>query len=124
MTPWIIKKDAADPERAEFLVRVDWDWTVSADQGAWAKHFFSRRVTIAGPHGPTTSHKPCALVGIPSTENRSNQGSPAIVKRGRAYSHAAYRAPVPGDIAILPGGCCIDKHLGRQCSGRVRRVGP
>ena len=38
-----IKRDAADPERAEYLVRVDWEWTVPAGQGVWAKRFFSRR---------------------------------------------------------------------------------
>jgi hypothetical protein len=70
-----IKKDAADPERAEFLVRVDWEWTVPAGQGIWAKHFFSRRVTVVELRDPVTSRKLCTLAGIPFTENQSDRGS-------------------------------------------------
>lgn len=70
-----IKKDAADPERAEFLVRVEWEWTVPAGQGIWAKHFFSRRVTVAELRDPVTSRKLCAHAGIPFTENEPDQSS-------------------------------------------------
>ena len=63
-----IKKDATDPERAEFLVRVEWEWAVPAGQGIWAKHFFSRRVTVAKLRDPVTSRKLCAHAGEPYTE--------------------------------------------------------
>jgi hypothetical protein len=64
-----------DPERAEFLVRVEWEWTVPAGQGIWAKRFFSRRVTVAELRDPVTSRKLCAHVGIPFTENEPDQSS-------------------------------------------------
>ena len=70
-----IKKDAIDPERAEYLVRVEWEWTVPAGQGVWAKHFFSRRVTVAELRDPVTSRKLCAHAGIPFTQDQPDQGS-------------------------------------------------
>ena len=70
-----IKKDAAGPERAEALVLCDWEWTVPAGQGVWAKHFSSPQVMVAELRDPVTSHKLCALAGIPFTENQPNQGS-------------------------------------------------
>ena len=65
-----VKKDEAGPERTEFLVRVDWEWTVPAGLGISAKHFFSRRVTVAELRDPVTAHKLCALAGIPFAETK------------------------------------------------------
>ena len=70
-----IKKDAIDPERAEYLVRVEWEWTVPAGQGVWAKHFFSRRLTGAELRDPVTSRKLCAHAGIPFTQDLPDDGS-------------------------------------------------
>ena len=71
-----IKKDADDPERAEYLVRVEWEWTVPAGQGVWAKHFFSRRVTVAELRDPITSRKVCSHAGIPCTQDQPDQLNP------------------------------------------------
>ena len=68
-----VKKDEADPERTEFLVRVDWEWTVPAGQGISAKHSFSRRVTVAELRDPVTAHKLCALAGIPFAETKQTR---------------------------------------------------
>jgi hypothetical protein len=70
-----IKRNATDPERAEYLVRVDWEWTVPAGQGVWAKHFFSRRVTVTELRDQVTSRKLCAHAGVPFTEDQPDQGS-------------------------------------------------
>ena len=68
-----VKKNEADPERTEFLVRVDWEWTVPAGQGISAKHSFSRRVTVAELRDPVTAHKLCALAGIPFAETKQTR---------------------------------------------------
>jgi hypothetical protein len=61
-----IKQDADDPEHAEYLVRVQWEWTVPADQGYWDRGFFSRRVTATELRDPETTRKICTYAGIPT----------------------------------------------------------
>ena len=59
-----IKNNADDPELAEYMVRVRWEWTVPSGQGYWVKNLFSRRVTVAELRDPETSRKICAHAGI------------------------------------------------------------
>jgi hypothetical protein len=63
-----IKQDADNPELAEYLVRVRWEWTVPSGQGFWRRHFFSRRVTVTELRDPQTSRMICARAGIPTDE--------------------------------------------------------
>jgi hypothetical protein len=60
-----VKQDADDDERAEYLVRVEWECAVSAEDGYWEPHLFSRRGTTAFElRDPETSQKVCAHFGI------------------------------------------------------------
>jgi hypothetical protein len=63
-----IKRHADDPELAECLVRIQWEWTVPAGQGYWLRHFFSRRVTVTELRDPETTRKVCVHAGIPVSE--------------------------------------------------------
>ena len=60
-----IKTDADDPERAEYIVPVRWEWAVPVGQGIWLRGFFSRLVTVAELRDPETARKICINAGIP-----------------------------------------------------------
>jgi hypothetical protein len=60
-----IKEHADDPELAEYMVRVQWEWAVPSGQGFWARNFFSRRVTVTELRDPDTARKVCVHAGIP-----------------------------------------------------------
>jgi hypothetical protein len=64
-----IKENADDPELAEYMVRVRWEWTVPPGQGFWVPKFFSRRVTVTELRDPDTSRKVCTHAGIPFDES-------------------------------------------------------
>jgi hypothetical protein len=64
-----IKKFADDPDLAEYMVPVKWEWTVPSGQGLWVRNFFSRRVTVTELRDPETSRKVCAHAGIPFDES-------------------------------------------------------
>lgn len=60
-----VKEHADDPERAEYLVRVEWERAVPADQAYWEHGFFARRGTTAIElRHPETSRKICAHFDI------------------------------------------------------------
>jgi len=69
-----IKQHADDPELTEYIVRVQWEWTVPSGQGFWLRHFFSRRVTVTELRDPETSRKVCAHAGIPISEAEAAAG--------------------------------------------------
>lgn len=64
-----IKDHADDPELAEYMVRVQWEWTVPSGQGFWARNFFSRRVTVTELRDPETSRKICEHADISFDES-------------------------------------------------------
>jgi len=47
---------AADPERAEYLVRVKWLHSVPLEDAVWEKGFFANQNTVAKPRAQTWSH--------------------------------------------------------------------
>ncbi len=60
-----MKQDADDPERAEYVVRVEWERAVPADEAYWEPGFFSRRGTTAIElRDPETSRKVCERFNI------------------------------------------------------------
>jgi hypothetical protein len=61
-----VKEEHADDlERAEYLVRVEWERAVPADEAYWERSFFSRRGTTAIElRDPETSRKICAHFDI------------------------------------------------------------
>jgi hypothetical protein len=64
-----IKRHATDPELAEYVVGVDWEWDVPANEGYWERGFFWRRgTTVVELRDPTTARKICAHAGIPMDE--------------------------------------------------------
>jgi hypothetical protein len=64
-----IKRHATDPELAEYLVAVDWEWDVPASEGYWERGFFWRRgTTVVELRDPATTRKICAHAGIPVDE--------------------------------------------------------
>lgn len=67
-----VKEHADDPERAEYLVRVEWERAVPADQAYWERGLFSRRGTTAIElRDPETSRKVCAHFKIEADVNES-----------------------------------------------------
>jgi hypothetical protein len=69
-----IKKNADDPELAEYMVGVRWEWTVPSGQGFWVKNLSSRRVTVAELRDPETSRKICAHAGLALDESGEAPG--------------------------------------------------
>jgi hypothetical protein len=63
-----IKQHAVDPELAEHMVPVRWEWTVPSGEGLWVRNFFSRRVTVTELRDPETSRKICVHAGLPLDE--------------------------------------------------------
>lgn len=59
-----IKDDADDPERCEYVVPVQWEWTVPVDQGLRVKGLFWKRTTVAELRSPLTAHQVCEHAGI------------------------------------------------------------
>lgn len=67
-----VKEHADDPELAEYLVRVEWERAVPADQAYWERGLFSRRGTTAIElRDPETSRKVCAHFKIEADVNES-----------------------------------------------------
>lgn len=65
-----VKEHPNDPERAEYLVRVEWERAVPADQGYWERGLFSRRGTTAIElRDPETSRKVCTHFKIEADVN-------------------------------------------------------
>lgn len=63
-----VKEHADDPERAEYMVRVQWEHTEPVGQGYWERGFFTRRGTTAYEfRDPTTAARICAHFGLPAT---------------------------------------------------------
>ena len=66
-----VKDDADDPERREYFVPVQWEWTVPAGQGLWVTGFFSRRTTVAELRSPLTARQICEHAGIAYDDTRA-----------------------------------------------------
>jgi hypothetical protein len=61
-----IKRDAADPELAEYLVRVEWEWAVPGDRAYWEPGLFWRRGTTAVElRDPATTRRVCDYADVP-----------------------------------------------------------
>jgi Endonuclease NucS len=61
-----VKQNASDPELAEYVVRVDWEWDVPGDRAYWEPGLFWRRGTTAVElRDPTTTRRVCEYAGIP-----------------------------------------------------------
>jgi hypothetical protein len=74
-----VKEHAHDPERAEYVVRVEWECAVPADQAYWEPGFFQRRGTTAIElRDPETSRKVCAHFNI---ETDAAESTPAETPR-------------------------------------------
>jgi hypothetical protein len=64
-----VKEHANDRDRAEYVVRVEWERAVTTDQAYWERGLFSRRGTTAIElRDPETSRKICAHFGIETSE--------------------------------------------------------
>jgi hypothetical protein len=67
-----IKQDATDPELAEYLVRVDWEWAVPGDQAYWEPGLFWRRgATAVALRDPVTTRRVCDHAGIPEAPDEA-----------------------------------------------------
>jgi hypothetical protein len=74
-----VKEDADDPERAEYLVRVEWERAVPANQAYWERGFFSRRGTTAIElRDPETSRKVCAHFNLEADSTDSIVAAPPV----------------------------------------------
>jgi hypothetical protein len=69
-----IKRHATDPELAEYLVGVDWEWDVPASEGYWERGFFWRRgTTVVELRDPGATRKICAHAGITVDEGEGTE---------------------------------------------------